>query len=117
MEVTQKISLEMTDYLPLKTVHVKQGETLESRKIEVYLYNNGELLTFSGESVTFTGKLEGSSTAYTVACGVFTQYARIPVLAGMTATAGTMHCELKIEDDSVVLKTPTFDIVIDPSIG
>lgn len=115
--ITQKISLDFSTNYPVKRVHVKQGETYEARKIEVWLYNNGELYTHDDDSVTFFGKLEGAETAYSIGCAISTRYVQIPVLIGMTAIAGVMHCELKITGDSQILKTPTFDIVIEPSIS
>lgn len=117
-EVVLNMTIDFTDTDTLKSVHLKQGEAADGRRIDLLLTNNGESLNFSADdTVRFYARRDGGTDTITTGCAIFEHSIRISVSSNLTATAGVLHCEVRIEDHDKITITPTFDIIIDPSVS
>ena len=116
MTIYSDYTLNMQPGSVMETVRISQGEALW-RVLRFRLYNGGSVFTIpAGTSAYLNGrKPDGTGFSYAMTVEQDPPRVSIPVKTQMSAVAGAVVCEVMVENNTEVIGSVNFRLMVEPS--
>lgn len=112
-EVVHRIKLDVTKQGTQARIKVKKGDT-GTRKLKIMLVNGSVPYEPEAASVAIYADI-GNATIFN-ACELYGNIVTVVLPNGMISAAGTVECELRLQDGANVLFSPKFEIAVEDTI-
>lgn len=112
-EVVHRIKLDVTKQGTQARIKVKKGDT-GTRKLKIMLVNGSLPYEPEAASVAIYADI-GNATIFN-ACELYGNIVTVVLPNGMISAAGTVECELRLQDGANVLFSPKFEVAVEDTI-